>query len=269
MIAFLFFLILPVLAGTESQIAFEKSYPRDNTFCYFNKKRVEILIRGSSKFVESKDKRYGELIFYRPENKLPFLLSNIGIHSDTFRFFLGKSPYCSKSHGYMIDSSTLAVLLLKENKPFKDKLAIQLFDINTIAPKEFIETDFTVDQASKSETGFAIRTFTENYDRHAGKVMIETKNYIYQEKEFPYWKEFNEKTFINSIEMTYKKFPFKKFFKDLDDFKVVTGWSETEKKFNRDIFYLAVNYQLRKRCFLFLEKRQKVSGNESWRCQTI
>lgn len=269
MMTFFLLLGLSAFAATESMNAFDKSYPKDNTFCTHKNKRVEFIIRGSSKFTESSDKGYGELLFYRIPNQRAELLPVGQQRSDTFRFFHGVSPSCSKSHAYMIDAKTLAVLLLKENKPYKDKLFMQLFNLETMTPGAFVETDYAVDKASAEANSFAVRTFSEIFERDAGRVTIAGYTYIYHEKEFPKWMIYNSGSFGYSGELTYKKFPWKKSFRDLADFYEVTGWSPGEKKFNKVFIYLAVNYQIRKRCLLFIDKKQPLSGTEAWRCQTI
>ncbi len=52
----LLLLNLTSFASTDTKDAFDKSFPRDNTFCSYNDKRVEILIRGENKFTEPKEK---------------------------------------------------------------------------------------------------------------------------------------------------------------------------------------------------------------------
>lgn len=269
MIAILFFLSLSAFAASDSKDAFDKSFPRDNTFCSYRGNRVELLIRGENKFTEPKERGYGELIFYRHPPKRPILMRFSMIKADTFKLFSGVSPLCSKSHGYQIDADTMAVLLLKENRPFKNKLVMQLFDLKSMKPTELIETNYLTDRAKKTKTGFAFNTFRENHNPEIGKVQIEGSEYIFQEKEFPQWMEYSNKTFSFLPDLTYERFSWKKHFKDVDDFLTVTGWNQVEKKFAKNIVYLAVNHKLKKRCLLFIESKQKLAGNEAWRCQTI
>ena len=54
MISILFFLTLSAFAASDSKDAFDKSFPRDNTFCSYKGSRVELLIRGENKFTEPK-----------------------------------------------------------------------------------------------------------------------------------------------------------------------------------------------------------------------
>lgn len=269
MISILFFLTLSAFAASDSKDAFDKSFPRDNTFCSYKGNRIELLIRGESKFTEPKERGYGELIFYRHPPKRPTIMKFSQFKADTFKLFSGVSPLCSKSHGYMIDPETMAILLLKENRPFKNKLVMQLFDIKTLKPTELIETSYLTDRASKTKTGFAFNTFRENHNPEIGKVLIEGNEYIFQEKEFPQWMEYSQRSFSLEPDLTFERLPWKKHFKDQVDFLAVTGWNQIEKKFAKNIVYLAVNHKMKKRCLLFIETKQKLAGNELWRCHRI
>lgn len=260
---------MSAFSATESMNAFEKTYPRDNTFCSHKNKRVELLIRGTNKFIESKDRGYGEFIFYRQTGKKVKLLELNSFRGDTYRFFLGTSPHCSKSHGYQIDPTTMAILLLKENKPFTDKLVIQNFDMATLTPKNVIETNYPVEKAFKIKDGFVFKTVPEMFRPEMGKIKINGEDYIYQERAFPLWINYTAAGFEISLDATFSKLPWKKSFKDLEDFTVTTGWNESEKKFTKTITYEAVNHKIKKKCLLIIEAKQKLVGSEFWRCQAI
>lgn len=263
------FLSAWAISATQEQNVFEKSFPRDNTFCSHKDSRIEIQIRGSAKFIEPKEKGYGELIFYKRGNSEPKLLPLANFHSDTFRLFLGTSPFCSKSHGYVLNQDTAAVLFMKENRPSKDMLVLQLFDLKTLRPKEFIETNFIVDKAQKTAQGFAFRTYNDNHDLAVGKVEINGAEYIYNEKSFPRWVGYSEKGFEGLGEMSFEKFPWKEHFKDQKDFFETTGWDEKTKLFSGQYLYIAVNHKIKKRCLFVTRSKVKLNGNEAWRCQTI
>lgn len=269
MFILLLFLSLAAVADSESQFAYDKSYPRDNSFCHFKNQRIELLIRGSNKFTEPKEMGYGEFLFFRnlPSRK-PTLLSLNQTRGDTFKLFLGTSPFCSKSHGYILDSRKLAILLLKENRPFIDKLVIQFFDIPSMKPAEYIETNYPADRAMKTETGFAVRVIEENHNPDMGTVSIEGEKFIYQEKQFPQWINYSAKSGFEILsDVTFDKFPWKDAFRDESDFLTMTGWDADSKKFKRRIIYLAVNHKLKKQCLLLIEAKQKLAGGEAWRCQ--
>jgi len=269
MVSILFFLTLSAFAASDSKDAFDKSFPRDNTFCSYKGNRIELLIRGESKFIEPKERRYGELIFYRHPSKRPSLMKFSQVKDDTFKLFSGESPLCSKSHGYKINDETMAILLLKENRPFKNKLVMQLFDLKTLKPTKLIETNYPTDRAEITQNGFAFNTFPENHNPEMGKVLIDGSEFIFQEEDFPQWVEYTDNTFNLIPDLTFIRLPWKKHFKDLDDFMNVTGWNPNEKKFSKNIVYFAVNHKIKKRCLLFIENKQKLVGTESWRCHTI
>lgn len=255
-------------SSTDAINAYDSSYPRDNTFCSIKNNKIEILIRSRTRQAEIKDRKYGELLFYRMSGKRPSLLPP-SEHAETFRLFPGKKTLCSSSQGYLIDDSTFALLLLKENSPYKDKLVIQLFDSNTLMPKSVIETHYTADKVIKTPTGFAVRSFEETHELELGKVTIAGDQYIFHEKEFPEWINYSHSGFETSPGITFDKFPVKKTFKDLNEFQFVAGWDPNQKKFTRKTVYEAVNHSIKKRCYLFIEHNQKLTGHESWRCQTI
>lgn len=264
-----FILSLNLFAASESMNVFEQSFPRDNTFCSFKGKRVEILIRGMNKFTEPKERGYGEYLFYRFSPKKPRLMETNKYRTDSLKFFLGVSPICSKSHGYKIDDSTIAVLLKKENRPFKDKLVIQMFNAVTMEPKETLETNYLTEKAKKIEGGFAFSSFTEMMNPEIGKVQINNETFIFQEKDFPVWIGYTSKGFELLPDLTYDRSPWRKSFKEKKDFLEAAGWNEAEKKFTKQIVYLAINHKLKKKCLLLLEAKQKPVGNEAWICQTI
>lgn len=269
MIALVFAMALSAFGATDSLNAFEKSYPRDNSFCSYKGKRIEIMIRGGAKFTEVKDNGYGELVFYRKKEDKPIQMQLSTFHADTFRFFLGSSPLCSKSHGYVIDNDTLAILLLKENRPFLDKLVVQFFDSKTMKPKGHLETDYPVDRAVFRKGGFAVRASEENLNREIGKVMIEGQPFIFNEKDFPKWYSYSAKGFETSPKLTFDKFPWRESFKDIQEFYKITGYDQASGKFTKDKVFLAVNFSARKRCLLFIDKKRPLTNSESWRCQAM
>lgn len=269
MIGFFLLLSLTAFSASDMQDAFDKSFPRDNTFCSIGNQRLELLIRGESASIEPKEKGYGELLFYRNPGRELHLLNSGLLKSDTFKLFIGASPLCSKSHGYQTDAETIAVLLLKENRPFKNKLVIQLINFKTFVPKDFIETGYLTTKAQKTKNGFAFNSFKEHFSPQIGKIIIEGQEYLYQEKDFPLWYEFSGKDFSILPEMTFDKLAWKDMFKDQEDFYQMTEWNVGKKLFHKNIVYYGVNYKLKKKCLLFLADKQQLTGKEAWRCHTI
>jgi hypothetical protein len=267
-----FFIItfsLSLLWAAKSKNAFEVSYPRDNTFCNYKGKRVQFLIRGESKYTESREKGYGEFIFYKIDEMSPKLMPLNDFRSDTFKLFPGQSKICSKSLGITINTNTFAVLFLKENKPFKDKLVIQLFDITSMTPKDFIETTYSVDKVRELTNGFSFRAFKDNHKLDAGKINIQGTEYIYHEKDFSQWVTYQNNKFEIDGKLSFENFPWKEYFKNIEDFYSTTGWIAEEKKFNNEIIFFAVNHKLKKGCLLVIQHKEKLTGSEAWRCQDL
>lgn len=266
----LFLLSFSAMAATsEVRNLYDKTFARDNAFCRNTKQRIEILIRGDAKNIEPKDFGFGEYLFYRDSRRKLSLLDINKSRSDSYKLFLGTSPYCSKIHGYMIDDKTLAVLLLKENRPFKEKLVIQLFDFQSLTPKEVLETSYVSERAKKFDGGFAFNSLGERFETDIGKVTIEETPFTYQDRDFPQWVSYTGRGFETLATMTYQKFPWKKAFKDEQDFLALSGWDESEKIFKNKYLYIAVNHKLKKGCIIFLNEKKKITGSEPWRCQAI
>lgn len=255
-------------ASTEATDLFEKTFPRDNTFCYQNGKRVEILIRGETKFIEPSERGFGEFFFMRVGTDLTLLPLNSS-RSDSLKFFRGAGTVCSKGMSFKVDKETAGVLFLKENKPFKEKLVVQFFDFTNLKPKDFIETIYTTDKVELTKTGFAFNSLDERIDSEMGKVTIAGLSYTYQDREFPKWMGYSSKGFEILGSLTFKRLPWKSFFKDEADFFQSTGWNPNKKEFANVVVYVAVNHTEKKTCLLLVPEKKKPTGDENWRCHTI
>ncbi len=259
--------LVSAFGASDSKNAFDKSYPRDNTFCTIKGKTLELMIRGGSKTTEPGERGYGELLFYRAPKKVPRLLPLRDFTSETFRLFLGVSPGCSKSHGYRLGNS-FAVLLRKENRPFPDKLTLQLFDLHTLTPQKLVDTDYLADKALPHPEGFAFRQVSE-VGAAVAKVMIEGESYVHQQKGFPRWYVYSATGVRLLSDLSYEKFPWKKLFKDKDEFLALAGWSPSELRFEKDVLHLAVSHKLRRQCFLLTEKIRPLTSSDTWKCQPM
>lgn len=266
LIIFLLF-SLTLVAAPQSVDSYEKTFPRDNTFCQLAKSRVEFSLRGFSRFTEASERGYGEVLFLEKGKEKKLIDISEG-NSGTYRFFRGKSRACSKYQGYDLDDSTFALLLLKSNHPHKDKLVIQLIDRKAEAPLKTIHTQYLTDRSLPAPDGFFFRTHNERLDIDMGTITRDEHKFTYQDRDFQEWYHFGKKGFSISPSRTYLEFSFKDYFTDEADFLKAAGWSETEKKFTHKVLYLAVNHALRKECVLLVSERQKLSGNEEgWRCR--
>ncbi len=253
--------------ASESKNAFDKSYPRDNTFCTIKGKVLELMIRGGTERIEPAERGYGELLFYRAPKKLPHLLPLRDFTSETYRLFLGVSPGCSKSHGYLL-GSTFGILLRKENRPFPDKLAIQLFDVQTLAPLELVDTNYLADRALPYPEGFAFRHVSD-VGASVGKVTIGGESYIHQQKGFPRWYAYTASGVKPLPDLTFEKFPLQKHFKSKDEFLELAGWNASALRFEKEVFHQAVSHKLRRQCFLLTDKIRPLTSTDAWKCHAL
>lgn len=256
-------------ASSDDMDMFEKTFPKDNTFCYQNGKRIEILIRGSTKYTEPNERGYGEFFFTRLDGQEPKLLPLNSTRSDSLKFFPGDSKVCTKTMGFSIDKETAGILLLKDDRPYKEKLVIQFFDLTTLTPKDHLETIYSTDKVKITKDGFVFNNLDEKIETVTGKIKIEGVEYTYQDREFPKWMSYTSKGFEVLSTMTYENFPTKMFFKDEADFLLTTGWNPTKREFMNNVLYVAVNHKLKKACLLVELQKKKLDGSEKWRCQGI
>lgn len=261
------FLVAQSFAAFNSKDLFEKSFPKDNTFCRLGKENVEFSVRGFSKNTEPRDRGYGELLFmeYGKEKKS----LNIGQgNSGLYRFFRGSAKYCSKYPSYLIDEKTLALLMLKANRPYGDKLIVQLIDTKSLAPLNTIHTDYLADKALPAPKGFYFRTHTDRVDMDMGSLLWNEKKITYQDRDFQEWFYFDGKEFFLNERVTYNESPYKTYFTSEEDFLKTFGWNTKDKKFLNKIIYVAVNHTIGKECILIRDSKMKPSGSEEgWRCR--
>ena len=247
----------------------EQTYTRDNTYCNLGsgKEKIEIQIRSIASKTEPDEKKYGEHILYYPTIK-PKLLPLNSDNLNNYRLFEGKSQICSKSLAFMVDKDIVAILFLKENRPDRDKLTIQLFNTKNFAPDKVIETDFMTDEAEAFREGFIFNNFSLRDGLEMGKIQIQEKDLIFQDRDFPTWVRYDKTGFETLAEVTFDKFEFKSFFKDQKDFFISAGWDDKMKKFNKSVLYVAINKDHSLKCILLTETKSKLSGNEAdWHCQ--
>jgi len=220
------FFLLPLLMLTAQAETFkmrnlrEQSFTRDNTFCQIKNKRIEIQIRGNQQYTEKKD-QYGEHVFWYPQEDDAKALPINQDKLNSYRLFHGPSKICTKSQAYLFGKDQVVLLFLKENRPFKDKLSLQFFDLNTQKPLTVLHTDYSSDLTDEFPGGFIFRTYVERADMDMGKVKIDGVEFTYQDRHFPYWLKATPAGLEVEPIVSFEKFPFKKHFKD--DVRFLSG----------------------------------------------
>jgi hypothetical protein len=268
MLALLLLLTSAAFATSEEASLLEKSYGRDNSFCTVEGKRMEVLLRGYSRYTEAPEMFTGEFALVTDARRSQIKVLPVGQETvGHFHLFKGKGSLCSKSFGFKTGKDELAILFSKQNEPAKGRLLIQLFDYKKFEPKKFIETHYTADRAEASKTGFVFRTYSDQESQEMGKVPLKKVEFIYQDRPFPFWVEYADEHYIVRPDLTFKRLPWRRFFTSEDDFLKTAGWDSAEKKFTNTIFYFAVSHATKKKCLLVVKERRKPNGSEGWRCK--
>lgn len=253
------------MAGSAFATIMEQTYPRDNAVCYIEGKRIEILIRGDQRIVDPDEMGMGSHVLYTLSKDFQSLpLSQP--ETETYRFLKGKDSQCIRAQGFAINNGSFAVLFLKENGPYKEKLVIQLFDSKTRLPKEYISTEFLTDKAIKFKEGFAFVNYPERIDLDMGKVQIEGETFTYQDRLFTTWMSYTQRGFEVLPTESFRALELGQFYPKEADFQTAAGWDPLIKKFTNNTIYFAVNHALKKECILFTQSRRKLTETESWRC---
>lgn len=260
-------LIYSLLSSAWSVDLKETTYKRDSTACRFKSVRYKFQLRGISQFTEVKDKSYGEYVFFGEDETNIEQIDINKDHSHTYRFFKGQNSLCSKSYGFKLSEDQVAILLQKENRPFKDKLSILIFDFKSKKKVDFIETDYPVKEAEPSKDGFIFEVIPEKEETVMGKLTFKGENFRYQDQRMPTWYSYDLKNgTVPATDITFNKLRFKKAFKDINEFLEASGWSASENKFKNVIIYHAFNMGLTRQCVLFSSEKIKPTPEGPWRC---
>ena len=267
---FLFLLFSPAafaLGDTFAVDLFEKTWPRANTACNFKNKRIEVLIRGGSKFTEFKEKGFGEYVFYKVDERVE-VFNFSRSQSSLYRFYRpSPDSSCAKSLGFPLEGDKFAILIGEENKPHGEKLIIQLFDFKTMRPLENIVTNMLVEKAFARPGGFIFKSFLERTDMDMGHVQFGKDKFTYQDRVYPVWMKYSLKGFEIDPVTTFEKLPWRKYFKDQSDFYQASAWDPEKKVFKKPIVYFAVKHSANKKCVLFMDMNKKrLTSAENWRC---
>ena len=268
MLTLILFMTSLAFATSEEVNLLEKSYGRDNTYCNVEGHRFEVLLRGYSRYTEVPERFTGEFALVTDSKNKKIKILPIGQEMvGHFHLFKGEGSLCTKSFGFKTGKDEIAILFSKQNQPAIGRLLIQLFDYKKFEPKKFIEANYTADRAEASKTGFRFRTYLDQVSEEMGKVKIKNVEYIYQDRPFPFWMEYASEQFTVLPDLTFKRLPWRRFFKNEKEFLEIAGWSPAEKKFQTRIFYFAVSHATKKKCLLVVKERLKPNGSEDWHCR--
>lgn len=263
----LFYLILLLSSTAWSQdfntrILIDKTFARENTFCRTDDNRFEIEIRSFHQYTESKNDDYGESAFIVQKNKRSLLPIN-SLNLYRYRFLKGENSICNRAFSVTLANHRLGILFLRDNRPFKDKLSVLIYDQNSKKVVQVLDTEYSTDTATRLDSGFAFPHKKEELEIKMDHVDIEGTVYLYQERLLHYWIKFQDSQFEVDPELTFKHFKFRMFFQDSNHFLRESKWNAHKKEFDQGSFYIAVNHLKKKRCISF----NKELFPESWYCK--
>lgn len=259
-------LIFSLAAFASDKDIFEKTYPRDNSFCQIGDKRIEIMVRGFQSHTEPKERMWGEHVFTRIGAGKPKKLS-VTTESGLYRLFQGNPSSCTKTVGTLLNGK-FAVFFQKLNSPHKHQLVIKYIDPKTLGALETLHTPYLSDKAVVVKNGVIFRTHPlSRQDIEMGKVVINGTKYLYQDHVFPVWVKLDKNGFTTEPAATFEHFTYKKFFKSEEDFRTQSGWQESDKAFSKTKLYVAINHATKSKCLLLVNSKKDLTGDEGWTCQ--
>lgn len=262
----LFALIFSLAALASDQDIFEKTYPRDNSFCQIGSKRIEIMVKGFQSHTEPKERMWGENVFARIAGEKPVKWP-VTKESGLYRLFQGNPSSCTKTVGTLVGEK-FVIFFQKLNSPHKNQLIIQYVDPKTQTPLETVHTPYLSDKASVVKDGVVFRTHPQfRQEIEMGRVTIRGKKFLYQDHVFPIWVKLDQNGFTNDVAETFSDFSYKSFFKSEEDFLLSAGWQEGEKKFTNTKLYVAINHETKSKCIFLTDSKKQLSGEEGWICQ--
>ena len=245
------FLILTLFSFQAYASDYALTFPRDNTFCHFDDKSVEIKIRGFDQYTQMTDGFYGERLFLEKDGNKTFIrMNDNGI--GRYRFLRGESQHCGKALSIVVGKSEVAIFLAKDNRPFPDTLLVLYYNFES-GLSEVIATNKAVTEASMHSNRLYLRHKGDPCKIETGKVLIEGETYQYVQSEFEPWIYFDGSNFHEDRMKTYKSYEGNLFYYSENDFYKSKGESHLIK--------IAMNHQLKRKCISF--------ANDSWKCTQI
>lgn len=244
-----FILLLASLFARAESSLFEKTYPRDNTFCRAGQKSIEVKIKSHEQYAEYQDNVYGDKLFLLTGDKVKDVdLDDEGI--GRYRFLRGENSVCSKALSLSLGNGEVAIFLSKENRPHEDTLTILYYNFRT-NDYEVISTDHRVNNAYIVDGKLVFKLKADSCLQKTGHTLIDGKRFVYSQKDFEPWISFDGKHFAVDKNLTFGKFDGRDYYLNYDEFVLHKGKSK--------IVRYAINSNLKTRCISFSE-------NDNWKC---
>lgn len=244
----------------------QETFRRTNSFCNLENQKIEFSIKATTSNVEPQDKKWGQWIFteIKTNPKDPIILPDN--FSFRMKFFPKKSPQCTNSFIKKIADQKFMQLLLKDNRPKKETLFIQIFDLKN-KTNLFIDTNMDIHDPEEHKDGVTFETNLHDDSFYMTKAQFEGQSFLIQSRSFIQRMLLKENSITVDEVLTFEKSPWKPAFKDLNDFLVKTGWDKEKKSFVKSWVNIAVSHKTKKRCILFSDTQVKPKTIDSnWQC---
>ncbi len=251
----------------QTRLLIDKTYVRDNSYCQLDHKRFEIEIRSFDKYTEVNDSEYGEYTFVMQSGKqilLPINQDNLG----KYRLFKGKTEHCTKSLAVAIGKDVLALLFLKDNRPLGDTLSVVLYNVLT-HNTELIETNYRPLHGVSFKNKIKFQTDSETATPNFGKIILNGKSYIYQEKYIRPWMSYDGHDFEVDPYLSFEKSSIKNHFQNRLEFERHFGWNANSRKYVLERYLYAVNHELKEECLAIPFKPKKNLTQHQWKCKSM
>lgn len=203
----------------------EKAYMKDRSTCQLNGESFVVEIRSPKRITVSDDDPYGERVqVLHKERILKVDLRNQGM--GRYRFLTAHNEICPKPGVLTLPSGELAILLLKDNRPFPDTLVVLYLNLKTQST-DLMTTKVPTDGGLIRDGRAFLRLAAEDRIGKVGNVMIGSEKFHFVEKTLEPWMSFDGKNFRLDRDITYENFERKDLLKkdllkDLDEFQKIT-----------------------------------------------
>lgn len=121
LLIFLFMVLVATIARAE------KTYIKNRTECHFNGDKIFVDIRSKNLITDKADNEYGEVIEVR-QGKNIYALKMTDKITSRYRFAKTQEAPCFKPLTDKVNERTLGVFIMKDNRPFADKLMMLYYN---------------------------------------------------------------------------------------------------------------------------------------------
>ena len=250
--------------SSRTQLLYEKTYAHANSYCRHNGKTLEFEIRSFDKYTELGDSEYGGSVFALDQGR-PQLLPLNSNQLSRYRFFQGGSQHCSKSLSLPLNQDELAIFFLRDSRPLGDTLSVLIYNFKT-SQAVLRETDFRVGGGFISEGQLKFQLTQYDLNSVLGKMLIDGKKFIYQEKALLPWMTFDGTSFNVDNFYTFERSPIKRHFSNQHEFERHFGWDAKTRRYKLQKYLIGIGQEERRECIAVPYRKKHDVSQHRWKC---